>query len=81
MLIWGSQSASTANAPRARGHPLPPGPMGPTRPGWVVTLSAQCLSRRRTTAPAREQLRTSYGHRLPAGVPLKPVLGTALINT
>lgn len=57
------------------------GPMGPTRLSWVMTLSTQCVSRRRTEASSREQLSTTFGHRLPAGLPLKPVLGTALINT
>lgn len=81
MLIWGSQFASTANSPRWRRHPLPLGPTGPTRLSWVTMLSPQRVSGKRTKAPEREQLSTAYGHRLPAQVPLKPVLGMALINT
>lgn len=55
--------------------------MGPPRLSWAAMLSTQCVSKKRTKVPARAQLSTPYGHRLPAGVPLKLVLGTALINT
>lgn len=81
MLIWGSQLASTANSPRLQRHPLLPGSHGPQQAKLGDNAQHSVLSRKRTKAPAKEQLSTTYGHRLPARVPLKPVLGTALINT